>query len=71
MTALVKYVDFHCDNYQGGSGKSFQFSHIIKLPDNLLVGDFWTFIHDEIKKHTEIARPFPGTKYAIQSVEVF
>lgn len=74
MTVLIKYVDFHCDNHQGASGKSFQFSHVLKLPDSLVIGDFWIFIHSELEKITRMKRPFPKAVdglYAIQSVQVF
>ena len=45
MKVLVKYVDFHWDNYQGGSGKSFKFKTIIEVDDMTRAGD----IHDVVK----------------------
>lgn len=58
MVLLIKYIDFHWDNYQGGSGKSFEFTISRSVPDNVLGVDLWSFVHDKVKEHARAAKPF-------------
>lgn len=72
MKVLVDYVDFHWDNYQGGSGKSFELTASIDIPDELFVKDLLDAIHNHLKKKIENERPFnqKETRYSIQRIEI-
>lgn len=71
MKLLVKYIDFHADNYQGGSGKSFEFNSLVEIEDDCKAIDILENVHKSLKKIILNHRPF-NTKeaYAIQSVEI-
>jgi bacillopeptidase F (M6 metalloprotease family) len=58
MKALVKYIDHHYDNYQGGSGTSFEFSTIVDLDKDLRVYEVAQFIQDSIFKLCKTHRPY-------------
>jgi hypothetical protein len=58
MTVSVKYLDFHWDNHQGGSGKSFEFKVTVVIPDDLPAKDVVEHIRQEVIKHASHARPF-------------
>ena len=67
MKVLVNYVDFHPDNYQGGSGKSFEFEVMIEIKEPCT--DVWDEIHSQLKLIVKRQRPFEqGSIYAIQKV---
>lgn len=72
MKALVYYVDFHWDNYQGGSGKSFEMRKSIDIPDNLKAGEIVIYVSEELTKHIHSQRPFQqkDTAFTIQKVEL-
>lgn len=74
MTVLVRYVQFHPDNYQGGSGKSFEFTTVVEIPDSTLVSDVWQVIHARLTDKYAMQSPFQvpnhGPSYAIQSAEI-
>ena len=72
MKALIYYVDFHPDNYQGGSGKSFQVKTIVNIPVDCLAINVFTFIHEHLNKYKS-DRPFQTQecKFMIQKVEIF
>jgi hypothetical protein len=71
VKAIVYYVDFHWDNHQGGSGKSFEFTLSIDVPENLLAVDLFEFIHKRIAERVKEDRPFQqGGRYSIQRVEI-
>lgn len=71
MKALIYYIDFHWDNYQGGSGKSFELVHCVDLKYELTMNDFWEFIHKTIQDRIKTERPFQQTnRYSIQRVEI-
>ena len=58
MRILVQYVDFHPDNYQGGSGKSFEFEAMIVIPEEVLACDVWEEIHKQLEKICSNNRPY-------------
>ena len=69
MKLLVNYVDFHPDNHQGGSGKSFEFEVMIEIKEPC--SDVWDEIHGELKPIVERQRPFQVggvNNYVIQKV---
>lgn len=71
MKALVKYVDFHWDNYQGGSGKSFDLTLSVDVPDDLKACEFFDFIHKQMDTKVKHERPFQqDTVYSIKTVEI-
>jgi len=59
MRVLVKYIDFHWDNYQGGSGQTVNSSVVIELQDSLYVREVFDEIHSQLKAHILVRRPFP------------
>lgn len=70
----VNYVDHHIDNYQGGSGKSFQFSHSIEIPYETPTSQLKNYIHEKLLEHVAKQRPY-HSQYdkinpAIQSIEI-
>lgn len=71
MKALVKYIDFHADNYQGGSGKSFEMTFSFDIPDDLLAVDIFELTHKKIKERSLKTKPFNADSvYSINSVEI-
>lgn len=56
MKLLVKYVDFHADNYQGGSGTSFEFEAMIEVKEPC--EDVWDEIHRQMGLIVAKQRPF-------------
>jgi len=46
MNVLVKYIDFHSDNYQGGSGKSFELKTLVRLEPGTLAIDIKDVVMD-------------------------
>jgi hypothetical protein len=72
MKALVYYVDFHSDNHQGGSGKSFEFKAVIDVPTVIKVDEVMFYIECEVGNITRAKRPFlDSTKFAIQKIEIY
>lgn len=72
MKAVVKFVDFHWDNYQGGSGKSFEMTLSLDVPDDLKASEFFEFIHKHIQTKVRNERPFQqDNRYSIQQIEVW
>jgi hypothetical protein len=71
MKAVVTFVDFHWDNHQGGSGKSFEFSLSLDIPDRQTADQFWDFVHGRLAEKVQRERPFKqDNKYSIQYVEI-
>lgn len=71
MKILVKYVDFHWDNYQGGSGQSFNFSTLIEVSDELEISDLLAEVYQKLGEACEKNRPFRQQQScAIQSIEI-
>ena len=62
MRVLVKYIDFHLDNYQGGSGQTVNSSVVIEIQDSLWVREVFDVIHSQLKLHIEQRRPFPQNR---------
>lgn len=73
MRVLVNYVDFHSDNYQGASGKSFEFKTLIEVPRDVLAENVKDFVLEELDKITRAQRPFTvqhESKFVVQSMEI-
>lgn len=72
MKVLVKYRDFHWDNYQGGSGVNVVLKNVFDVPDDLVVGDIIQHVVLKLKKTVEKTRPFKQDNAAhILSIEYF
>lgn len=72
MMFLVKYVCFHPDNYQGGSGKSFSQEVLIEASGQYTMKDLKEFIYEETRKHAEISVPFiQDSKFTLTEVRTF
>lgn len=56
MRVLVNYVDFHADNYQGGSGTSFEFETTLEIKEPC--DDIWEEIHRQMVLIVAKQRPF-------------
>ena len=71
MTVLVKYIDFHWDNYQGGSGKSFHIQHIINVAEDIYSQNVHDYILKKLDEHIGNERPFQqNNSYSIISIEI-
>lgn len=72
MKVVVKFVDFHWDNYQGGSGKSFEMTLSADVPEELKAKDFFEFIHNVMNEKIKRERPFQqDNRYSIQRIEIW
>ena len=58
LKILVEYVDFHSDNYQGGSGKSFEFTTIIEVSADLKGHEIKALVIDRVNGLAQSRRPF-------------
>jgi hypothetical protein len=58
MNVLIYYIDFHPDNYQGGSGKSFEMRYSLTIPNDILVGEIKEYILNKLSDHVRNQRPF-------------
>ena len=71
MKVLIRYIDFHWDNYQGGSGKTIESSVSLDLPDDLRVDCVFEYIHSRLNSYIEDRRPFKQSeKYTVVSMEL-
>jgi len=72
MKALVNYIDFHWDNHQGGSGKSFELTTIIDLPHELMAGMVREYIETKLHEVVREQRPFSqsNSKATIVKIEL-
>jgi hypothetical protein len=71
MKVIVKYVAFHPDNYQGGSGKSFEFYGIVEISDEIKVSEVKLFIEQQIYQQGLARSPWnQDFKVSIQSMEI-
>jgi hypothetical protein len=61
MKVFVSYVDFHWDNYQGGSGHSIDARVVVDIHESLLVRDVYGFVHNAVLDHVLKRRPFNQT----------
>jgi hypothetical protein len=50
MKLLVYYIDFHWDNYQGGSGKNYELRYALDVPSDLAVGNVRSYVIDKISE---------------------
>lgn len=58
MNVLVKYIDFHSDNYQGGSGKSFELKTIMTLDATIQLISLRRVVMDRLVEQVKVQRPF-------------
>lgn len=48
MLFRVTYLDFHSDNYQGGSGKTLKLETYIDLPHDMMIGSIINTIESRL-----------------------
>lgn len=76
MTVLVYYIDFHWDNHQGGSGKSFESQISFKVPEDLMAHEIKEWIDTQLYGHCQSIRPFNQSihgyrkEHHIQRIEI-
>lgn len=71
MTVIVHYVDFHWDNYQGGSGKSFELSAKFDIPNDLPASGVEKYILAQMDQRLALERPFRQNSAAtIKRIEI-
>jgi hypothetical protein len=73
MTVLVNYIDFHDDNYQGGSGKSFEFEILLTFSEITRVSELLFSIENAVMLDAESKRPFKNNfiKPVIKQIRMF
>ena len=71
MNLMVHYVDFHWDNYQGGSGKSFKLQARIYISKEITAGNILPQILAHLKERVKTERPFQqDNEFSIQRIEI-
>jgi len=73
MKILVHYVAFHPDNYQGGSGKSFEFRKLVEVPEGTLSQAVENYIGQAIAEQARQQTAYNDVydfKVAIQKMEL-
>lgn len=71
MKVIIYYLDFNWDNHQGGSGKTFESSYSLDIPDAMAASQILEFIHQKIDAKIKRDRPFQQSEnYVIQSIEI-
>lgn len=65
MKALIHYVDFYWDNYQGGSGKYYELFYSLDIPEDMCAGNIFEFIHKKLEEKVLKERPFNTGKSPI------
>ncbi len=71
MNILVKYIDFHWDNYQGASGKIIESQVLIDIPGDIKVIQILGELYEQLDLYIKERRPFPSKeKYTVKSIEV-
>lgn len=71
MEILAKYVAFHPDNYQGGSGKSFEFRTLVMVSDEISVSEVKPFVEQQCYQHGLSRTPWQQDfKVSVQSMEI-
>lgn len=58
MNILVKYIDFHSNNHQGGEGQSFEFQVVVEVPADIKASDVKPYIERAIGESAKAKRPF-------------
>lgn len=72
MNFLVKYVCFHPDNYQGGSGKSFTQECLIETSGTYELKDLKLHLYEQTENHAKKSVPFiQDAKFIITEVRTF
>lgn len=74
MKLLVEYIDYHPDNYQGGSGKSFEFKRVIEVDDEMKASEILPHVRSRLSEIAIEDRPYSprseNYRPAIQRIEV-
>lgn len=58
MKVLVHYIDFHWDNHQGGSGKSFELQCFVECPAEITAGGVDEFVAKKVLQRCGAQRTF-------------
>jgi hypothetical protein len=68
---IIYYIDFHWDNHQGGSGKSFEMRFVYEAPVNMFLRDLKDRACIALSDHVKNSRPFQqDNQYSIQRMEI-
>lgn len=71
MNVLAKYIAYHPDNYQGGSGKSFEFKTLVDISDEIKVSEVVKFVEQQCYQHGLSRTPWQQDfKISVVSMEV-
>jgi len=71
MKVLIKYIDFHWDNYQGGSGRTVESSYKVDVPDDIRSDSIYEYLHQRLLTYIESRRPFKQqNKHTVVSMEL-
>lgn len=78
MKVIIKYVDYHWDNHQGGSGKSFELRFIYDVPSEMRAADIIDRATKALLEHVKEVRPYQqkylpddnDSPFSIQSMEI-
>lgn len=71
MRVLIYYIDFHWDNHQGGSGKSFEMRFSLDIPAETTAAEFKNYVVRNLENHIAEQRPFQQReKASIIKIEV-
>lgn len=72
MRFRIKYIDYHWDNYQGASGKSFEMHFGLSVPNNVEIGNLKEYICNALLMHVNEQRVFKNqdNKPSIISIEI-
>lgn len=64
MKLLVYFVAYYWDNYQGGSGKYVESKLLVEIDDDTSASFIWEKVHDKIKAHLKLSRPYDQSAYS-------
>jgi hypothetical protein len=73
MKALVTFLVFHPDNYQGGSGAYHEYTQIVDSIEDIELRDLKERVHDEImvKLNECIPMNWKDGSYILKKTEIF
>ena len=69
MKLLIYYIAYYWDNHQGGSGNYVESKLLIEIENDVVAYMVWEKVHDKIKEHLKITRPFDQTIYLKNQAE--
>ena len=71
MVALVEFVVFYPDNYQGGSGKLIEHQSTFKIDEEKTVAENLDYIKKELQKYTKfLTNGWQDNKCIVKSIKI-